>query len=34
MIDLTRLDSVDLSTAVNTAELEVDAISDAVIWEG
>ena len=34
MIDLTRLDSVDLSTAVNTAELEVDAISDANQFSG
>ena len=29
MTDLTKLDSIDLTTAVNTAELECDSISDA-----
>ena len=29
MTDLTQLESVDLTTIVNTAELEVDSISDA-----
>jgi hypothetical protein len=29
MTDLTKLDSVDLTTVVNAAELEVDAIGDA-----
>lgn len=34
MTDLTKLDSVDLTTVVNAAELEVDSISDANQFSG
>lgn len=34
MTDLTQLESVDLTTIVNTAELEVDSISDANQFSG
>ena len=34
MTDLTQLDSVDLTTVVNAAELEVDAIQDANQFSG